>query len=63
MLNVVRGLGLPQFMLADIYAHESYLARPHPQNRFVRPKIRQQLQILRDLGLAEFLGRGVYRVM
>ena len=38
------------------------MARLHPQNRFVRPKIRQQLQILRDLGLLEFLGRGRYRV-
>ncbi len=32
--------------------------RLHPENRYVRPKIRQQLQILRDLGFVEFLGRG-----
>jgi len=62
VLNVVRGLGLPQFTLADIYAHESVLARLHPQNRFVRPKIRQQLQSLRELGFLEFLGGGRYRV-
>jgi type II restriction enzyme len=33
----------------------------HPDNRHVRDKIRQQLQVLRNLGLVEFLGRGRYR--
>jgi phosphatidylserine/phosphatidylglycerophosphate/cardiolipin synthase-like enzyme len=33
----------------------------YPQNKHVRPKIRQQLQRLRDLGLVEFLGGGRYR--
>jgi hypothetical protein len=33
-------------------------ATPHPDNRHVPDKIRQQLQILRDLGLVEFLGQG-----
>jgi hypothetical protein len=28
----------------------------------VRDKIRQQLQVLRDLGLVEFLGGGEYRL-
>ena len=32
-----------------------------PRNRHVRPKIRQQLHRLRDLGLVEFLGGGTYR--
>ena len=27
------------------------------------PKIRQQLQILRDLGYLEFLGSGTYRIL
>jgi hypothetical protein len=27
----------------------------------VRPKIRQQLQVLRDMGFLEFLGGGRYR--
>jgi len=31
-------------------------------NRHVRAKIRQQLQILRDLGSLHFLGRGRYRL-
>ena len=44
------------FTLADVYAHASSLAKLHPNNRHVRDKIRQQLQILRDMGLVEFLG-------
>lgn len=33
----------------------------YPGNNNVRPKIRQQLQVLRDRGWLEFNGRGVYR--
>lgn len=36
-------------------------AERYPRNRNVRPKLRQQLQRLRDLGLVEFLGGGNYR--
>ena len=61
MLNVVRGLGRAEFSLVDIYASAAHLARLHPANRYIEPKIRQQLQVLRDLGLVEFLGRGRYR--
>ena len=48
------------FTLADAYALESHLAALHPANHNVRPKIRQQLQILRKLGLLTFLGEGNY---
>jgi type II restriction enzyme len=41
---------------------ERSLAQLHPANRHVRDKIRQQLQVLRDLGLLEFVGRGKYRL-
>lgn len=33
----------------------------HPMNNNIRPKIRQQLQVLRDRGFLEFIGRGLYR--
>src|SRR5689334_18268555 len=39
------------------------LAKLHPDNRHVRDKIRQQLQVLRGLGLLEFLGAGSYRLL
>jgi len=62
VLNVVDSLKKEEFELADVYAHEHTLARLHPENRHVRDKIRQQLQVLRDLGRVEFLGSGNYRL-
>ena len=61
VLNVVQSLKKEEFELADVYAHEHTLARLHPDNRHVRDKIRQQLQVLRDKGFLEFLGAGRYR--
>jgi type II restriction enzyme len=63
VLNVLRKLGMTEFALADVYAAEHRLARSHPANRHVRDKIRQQLQILRDLGFVQFLARGEYRLL
>lgn len=63
VLQVVQSLNKPEFTLADVYAHADDLAKLHPDNRHVRDKIRQQLQVLRDLGLLEFLGAGSYRLL
>ena len=60
VLQVVQSLGKLEFTLADVYAHSDSLARLHPKNAHVRDKIRQQLQVLRDLSLLEFLGSGSY---
>ncbi len=62
VLNVVRGLNKAEFVLQEVYAHAQGLKRLHPDNYHVHDKIRQQLQVLRDKGLVEFLGRGRYRV-
>jgi type II restriction enzyme len=62
VLNVVHSLGKREFGLADVYSKEKHLARLHVGNRHVRDKIRQQLQVLRDIGLIEFLGAGHYRL-
>jgi type II restriction enzyme len=62
VLNVVRSLGKESFRLADIYAHGDELAALHPDNRHLRDKIRQQLQILRDLKFLRFLGSGEYEL-
>lgn len=51
-----------RFKLADVYAFEDRLADMYPENEHVRAKIRQQLQVLRDEGLIEFLGNGAYRL-
>jgi type II restriction enzyme len=62
VLNVVRSLGKSEFQLPEIYALENSLKELHPDNRHIQPKIRQQLQVLRDLGLLKFLGDGSYHI-
>lgn len=49
------------FNLNDLYKFESYLKLRHPKNSFIKDKIRQQLQILRDKDVIEFVSRGVYK--
>jgi type II restriction enzyme len=62
VLNAVRSLRKSEFDLADVYKSEGKLAKLHPANRHVRDKIRQQLQVLRDIGILEFRGGGEYRL-
>jgi len=49
------------FSLEEINQYIPLLARSYPNNNHIPDKIRQQLQVLRDLGLIEFLGNGWYR--
>src|SRR5205814_6762003 len=63
VLACVREIRKPEFGLRDMYAFEERLGALHKDNRNVRPKIRQQLQVLRDRGVLEFLERGTYRVL
>ena len=62
VLNAIRSLNKSEFDLAEVYAFEQSLLKFHPQNSHVRDKIRQQLQVLRDLGILEFLGGGSYKL-
>ncbi len=62
VLQVVQSLKKTQFSLQDVYAHADALAKLHPANRHIQPKIRQQLQVLRDLDLVAFLSHGEYRL-
>jgi len=61
VMRAVEAVGRPEFTLDDVYAHEAALSALYPGNRNVRPKIRQQLQVLRDRGWLAFNGRGTYR--
>lgn len=63
VLACVRAIRKEAFSLSNVYVFEGRLARLHPENRHVRPKIRQQLQLLRDRGVLEFLGSGRYRIL
>jgi type II restriction enzyme len=49
------------FSLDEVYNFESQLKLKYPNNNFIKDKIRQQLQILRDKGIIEFSGRGNYK--
>jgi len=55
-------LGRNDFSLNEVYAFENELNKKHPDNRHIKDKIRQQLQILRDKGYLEFTSRGNYRL-
>lgn len=61
VMKAVEAIGKPEFTLDEVYAHEAALATLYPGNNNVRPKIRQQLQVLRDRGWLAFNGRGTYR--
>jgi type II restriction enzyme len=63
VLWCVEQLDRREFRLADVYAFEGHLGKLHPDNRHVRAKIRQQLQMLRDRGILRFLGRGRYEML
>jgi len=60
VLRALRGMDKKNFSLHEVYEFESQLKALHPKNENVRPKIRQQLQVLRDLGLIRFSGKGSY---
>jgi len=62
VLACVRKLGQDTFTLSDVYGFEDYLSGLHPLNKNVRPKIRQQLQVLKDHGVIKFLGNGRYTI-
>jgi type II restriction enzyme len=62
-LRVIRSLGVSNFSLDAIYGQEAKFAAVYPMNRNIRAKIRQQLQVLRDLGYVEFRGNGRYRFL
>jgi len=61
VLNCVNRIPFHNFSLEDMYSFEAELQNKHPENHNVKPKIRQQLQVLRDKGFIEFLGKGEYR--
>ncbi len=61
-MRSIETLGKKEFALDDMYAFERELSKLHPENRHIRDKIRQQLQILRDKGYLRFLSKGSYQL-
>ncbi len=60
VLNCINKISSESFTLEEMYRFENVLQIKHPQNNNIKPKIRQQLQFLRDKGFIEFLGNGKY---
>jgi type II restriction enzyme len=60
ILNLLQRLPHRQFSLVDMYRFEAELQLLFPKNGNIKPKIRQQLQVLRDAGLIRFCGGGRY---
>lgn len=50
-----------EFTLSEVNRFVPKLQQVYPDNQNIEPKIRQQLQLLRDIGLVEFLGQGKYK--
>lgn len=61
IIKIVEDIKTKEFKLQAVYEYEPILKKKFPKNNFIRDKIRQQLQQLRDKGMIEFLGKGKYR--
>jgi type II restriction enzyme len=61
VMNCVDSIKTETFSLDDIYKYETQLKLKYPNNNFIKDKIRQQLQLLRDKEIIEFIGRGKYK--
>ena len=61
ILKCIDRIKSTDFSLEEVYKFDEELKLKHPENNFVKDKIRQQLQILRDMNIVEFVSRGKYR--
>ena len=62
VMRCIEGLGRDTFSIADIYRFEEAFRQIYPANQHIRPKLRQQLQHLRNAGYLDFLGHGSYKL-
>ncbi len=65
MLDIMRCIKVidkSQFTLQEMYDFEVALKRKHPDNGNIKPKIRQQLQLLSKRGHIKYLGDGIYEL-
>ncbi|MGE4385384.1 MAG: DpnI domain-containing protein [Endomicrobiaceae bacterium] len=61
ILNCINRIDKKEFSLAEMYSFEEELSKKYSENKHVKDKIRQQLQLLRDKNYIKFLGRGKYK--
>ena len=60
ILNCINQIDGNEFTLGQMYEFEQMLAVKYPNNKHIKAKIRQQLQILRDNDIIAFRGNGRY---
>jgi hypothetical protein len=60
--DAVERIPTNEFTNEEVYAFARELEQLHPDNRHVRDKIRQQLQVLRDAKLLIHTGLGRWRL-
>ena len=63
IMNCIDELKKKEFSLDEVYAFENILSKKYPNNKHVKDKIRQQLQVLRDKGYLDFVARGKYKML
>src|SRR5262245_66606320 len=61
-MKCVELIGKPEFELNDVYAFEGRLSQLYPNNRHVKQKIRQQLQVAARSWISRFRLTGVLSV-
>ena len=61
VMNCVDAIKKDFFSIKVMYQFEEILKIKYPENNFIKDKIRQQLQLLRDKGLIEFKGKENYK--
>ena len=54
-------LPIGEFTTTQTYVYENEFVNLYPENRNIKAKIRQQLQVLRDLSLIEHVGKSKWR--
>jgi len=62
IMSCIDKLGKNEFNLDEVYSFENLLQTKHPNNKHIKDKIRQQLQILRDKNYLGFVERGRYKL-
>ena len=62
VLRCVEDLKKEEFTLQEIYKSKAYLSELYPNNKHIEDKIRQQLQILRDNQIIQFISPGKYKL-
>lgn len=62
-MKCIDTLNKKEFKLQDIYNFENILKTKYPNNNFIKDKLRQQLQILRDKWYLDFIRPWEYKLL